>query len=251
MLSEAHAVLGSVALQTDFAWADSERELRSAIALNPNNSTAHLWLGYLLEALQRFEEAKDEFRTAMELDPYWDVPRNNLLNILAKTGDYEPAITLAREGIQREPEQRWRHVALANAYLFAGRSKDARRELDLASGPLGRGSPFPRAVHLARLGDLSEVRELLDRWRGNPQDPAAAPRRVAGLLAILGETEEALTLLERDMHEGGRTFWSLYQQPYYDPIRDEPRFKALLEAIHLPTTVSWHLGFPQGSRGTG
>ena len=55
---------------------------------------------------------------------------------------------------------------------------------------------------------------------------------------MLGSKERALALLERDEREGDRTLWNCYQDPFFDPIRGDPRFVALLRQEGLPTTLS-------------
>jgi len=53
-----------------------------------------------------------------------------------------------------------------------------------------------------------------------------------GVYAQLGETNKALDLLEKDFNEGGNNDWLKFE-PLYEPLRDEPRFKALLKRSGL------------------
>jgi hypothetical protein len=57
----------------------------------------------------------------------------------------------------------------------------------------------------------------------------------AFLYAIWGEKEKALVLLEKDFREGDKLLWNAYQVELLDPIRDDPRFIAMLRAMKLPT----------------
>jgi len=58
---------------------------------------------------------------------------------------------------------------------------------------------------------------------------------LAMLHAALGEKERALELLERDTREGDGTLWLYYRGIFFDAIRDDPRFVALLRGLRLPT----------------
>ena len=56
------------------------------------------------------------------------------------------------------------------------------------------------------------------------------------LYSALGEKGKALDLLEKDWREGDRILWLFYQGVFYNPIREEPRFRALLQQYRLPVT---------------
>ena len=82
----------------------------------------------------------------------------------------------------------------------------------------------------ARTGRVSEARSymrLLEQER-----PLTGPSRVAlaRVQMALGERDAALTTLERAVRD--RVF-IIPHQPYWDPIRDEPRFQALMRAMGL------------------
>src|SRR5436190_1253517 len=68
-LVEAHTSLG-LALMKQWHWAESEREYRRAIELDPNYATAHHWYAEYLNAEGRFEEALQEIGRAGKLDPF-------------------------------------------------------------------------------------------------------------------------------------------------------------------------------------
>src|SRR5262249_48535176 len=68
-LVEAHVVLANVERDFDWDWAGAERSHRRALALDPNDSSAHLWFGVHLMLLGRADESIAEIRRARELDP--------------------------------------------------------------------------------------------------------------------------------------------------------------------------------------
>jgi tetratricopeptide (TPR) repeat protein len=55
-----------------FEWnfAESNKEFRRAIELNPNYATAHHWYGETLASSGRFDEAIAESKRAQELEPH-------------------------------------------------------------------------------------------------------------------------------------------------------------------------------------
>ena len=68
-LSEAHSALGNIALQFDHDWELAETEFTTAIALNSSNVGAYRFYGMLLRTLDRYDEARQVVRRAIQLDP--------------------------------------------------------------------------------------------------------------------------------------------------------------------------------------
>jgi tetratricopeptide (TPR) repeat protein len=67
-LPEAHIAMGAASFN-DWNFPGAESESKRAIALDPNDQTAHGWYGYYLSAIARYQEYETETRRAYELDP--------------------------------------------------------------------------------------------------------------------------------------------------------------------------------------
>ena len=232
--SDAHLARGNLALQSDLDWGLAEQELSEAITLNPSNATAHAWYGILLVALQRFDEAKGEIRRALVLDPLWQFAWGWLVNAHAFSDDLGSATALAEQQRDRDPNSPFSHVHLGFLYARAGRMDDAGIELERISGTLDDEGRMGRATLRARLGDLNEARQLLAEWERRRPSDYVLPDLLAALYAAVGERAKALDLLEQDFREGSRFLWMFYLFPYFDGIRDDPRFTSLLRSYHLP-----------------
>lgn len=103
-LAEAHTSLGAVREVFDRDAAEAEREYRLAIAMNPSYATAHQWLGELLEAQGRFDEAALALGAARTLDPL-SLPVNAALGeCLAHLGRYDDAIAVFEKTLELEPD---------------------------------------------------------------------------------------------------------------------------------------------------
>jgi adenylate cyclase len=231
--AEAHTARGNLALQIDQNWPVAEAEFQTALSLNPSDATAHYWYAVLLKSLQRFDEAIRELETVLELDPLWELPRNVLIGTYHNSGDLGSAVALAAEERSRKPGNSVPHVWLGLTYSRAGKIEMARREAALASGPIPENYRVRRAVLWALLGEPHEARLLLRDFEAAARTRYVRPTVFAALLCVLGEGEQALGWLERDLGES-RTLWLDYQGRAFDPIRGSPRFKALLKAMNLP-----------------
>jgi hypothetical protein len=97
---------------------------------------------------------------------------------------------------------------------------------------------------MALLGRPGEARALLTEWEAGRLSGLFHARYAAVLYAALGDDERALALLEDDDRHGEKTLWNVYQIYVLDPIRDDPRFLAMLRGLNLPTTLSRPRWFP-------
>ena len=225
---------GNYALQIEWDWGRAEREFRAALRVNPSAMTAHAWLGILLVTLGRYAEAAAEFEVAIALDPLFAQLTFWRARALEMLGDRVGAISLIEGMLTLVPGNRNLHTQLGHLYLSEGRRADAEREARLASGPMpGAGIAASRAELWVRLGDRSEA-EALVRAGEQPASPLfLRPTYRAGLYAVLGEREKALGELERDWREGEQSLWIDFRRRWFDSVRDDPRFTALLRAMNL------------------
>ena len=236
--SDAHTAAGNLAFQADRDWTRAEAEFQQAIALNPSSSTAHLWYGYLLWVLQRFDEAKKQDLAAIELDPLWLLPRIQLVMAHAFSGDLGGAITLL-EKLDGSTATLPPSVTRSRTTMRStGRADDALKLVEAWAGASDLETRANRATVLALLGRPEEGRALLAEWEAGRWPRYLALADVAGAYAFLGYTEKALALLERDCRDGDKVLWNAYQDPHFDPIRDDPRFVAMLRTMKLPTTLA-------------
>ena len=240
---DAHVARGNLAMQADFDWSRAESEFRQALDVSPSNSTAHFWYASLLAVLQRYSEAKEQLYALLELDPLWFLAREAAVSILALGGDWDEAVRQAEGLVENSrgnvQEARESRNILAWIYAYVGRPIDAERVDRQIHHPSDPGSRLAHAVFLAWLGKRRGLETCLTDWKQDAEPKYRAPVHVVQAYALLGRTEEALTHLEQDLGKGATYLWAHYQVPYFDSIRDEPRFIASLERLHLPTTQEW------------
>jgi Flp pilus assembly protein TadD len=135
------------------------------------------------------------------------------------------------------------HNQLAQAYLQKHMYDDAVAELRKAV-QLSGDSPTCLA-NLARAYALSgkrrEAESLLSdlKKRSDPGDSHAA--EIATIYASLGDTDDAMTWLEKGYEE--RFNPGVLLRPGFDPLRSDPRFQNLVRRIGLHHPVQSELGY--------
>jgi adenylate cyclase len=231
--SDAYATLANIHFQFDHNWQLAEAEFGKAIALNPSNVTAHSFLGLMLLSLDRFDEARDSLRAAVRLDPAGS-HRATLALIDVFSGNYEAAIEYLEKVRDLEPSSVDPHIRLGLTYLTAGRRSDAIREADAPM--IGTDDTDRQGLALlnALVGRPEAARSIVAEVERGEARSYTSATHLAILYAGLGEKGKALDLLEKDAREGDQVFWLYYGAVYFDSIRDDPRFVALLRHYGLP-----------------
>jgi tetratricopeptide (TPR) repeat protein len=126
--SYAHLVLSHLYLITkehDKAFAAAER----AITFNPNGADAYRQLGLVLIMSGRAEEGIKHIEKAIRLNP---LPPSIYLNDLACAfrflGRYEDAIEVYKEALRLSPTSLISNILLTEAYVASGREVEARQQ---------------------------------------------------------------------------------------------------------------------------
>ena len=235
-LAEAHASLAHVKTNYEWDWAGAERLSRKAIALDPGYATAHQWFGiHYLTPLGRLDEALAETRLARQLDPLSPVFNAFVGATLFYARRFDEAIEECRKTIELHPDFGVAHWYLGRVYLQKGRFPEGLAELQKAV-TLSGGSPLMKGtlgVGHALAGDraaaertLRELEELRGRSYASALD-------IADIHAALGDRERAFRWLDEAAAE--RSFHLVYLKvwPELDPLRQDPRFPALVRRLGL------------------
>ncbi len=234
-LAEAHTALGYALLTYDRNYAESNREFNRAIELNPNYATAYQWYadGYLLST-QRFDEALTSLRKAQELDPLSLVINAQIGLCYIYMRDYDKAIEHYRRTIELDPKWYLAHWFLGLAYELKGRFNDAVVEYQRAREL--NDDPYVLA-YLAHVYAAMGKRDEAVRQIAEMKEMAKYRYVPAYAFAIayegLGDKQEALNWLERSDEDRAWDIIHIKVEPFFDSLRNEPRFIKLVERVGL------------------
>ena len=118
--AEAHRGLGEAFL--DRGQIDQAIEqCRAAIAIDPANATAHFNLGVALAAAGRLDEAIGQYRQALECLPNYAAAHNNLGQALLLRGWIEEGMAHCQEALRIDPELAEAHYNVGNVFYSRGR----------------------------------------------------------------------------------------------------------------------------------
>src|SRR5262249_13565706 len=129
-LADAHAILGYLN-KNDWDWAGAEKELKRALQLDPNSYFANSnYCSYLVN-VGRADEALLHAKRADELDPTNPNPIDPAW-VYFHLRQYDTAIELYLEAIERTPNSFSRHRFLGEVYVANGMYREGIAELQKA-----------------------------------------------------------------------------------------------------------------------
>ena len=234
-LAEPHASLGLILAGIDFAWEESFREVERSIELNPNYATAHHWYGLGLAVVGRYEEAFREIEVAKQLDPLSPIIKVGAAWISYSARQYDRAMAEARGALELDPDFIPAHAMIAYGSLIEGRDEEAVAELVqiyTAFGGKEVGERIQRAYQES--GVEGALREEVRFLKSEGLEPGVRDAQVAEALVKFGDHEEVLDLLEKAFENREQELAMFMTAPTFDPVRQHPRFKALLKKMNLP-----------------
>jgi serine/threonine-protein kinase len=231
----AHASLAWSLFIYDWNWAEAEREFRRAIELNPRYASAHQWFGFLLTAQGRHDAALVEGHMALELDPASVSGRRSIGWMYLYARRYDQALDHLARAIEMNPMAIETIRMIGTTLEILGKSSEAERVLRDALR-LPEADAYTRATLgwlLARGGKRPEAAAILEELEAVGREGYVSPAALAILHIGLGNPERARDYAERAYDE--RRGWLVYFKvnPMLDPLRNEPRFKALVEKLRL------------------
>lgn len=232
-IAEAHAALGLYL--SNYGWNDvaAEKEIRRAIELKPNYATAYHWLGnVVLLNMARFDEALAAGQRAQELDPLSVIISADLGYNLLFARRYDAALEQGQKTLALDPNFYYTHYLLGWAYYGKGMYREAiseyRKSLELNPDPYAKGL---LAIALSKSGGRAEALKLRDELVAESSRRYLPGYHIAIANIALGEKDEAIKWLERDVNERGPQCTTFAIDPLLDDLRADPRFVELMNRI--------------------
>jgi tetratricopeptide (TPR) repeat protein len=236
--ANAHLVLGTVALFFDWDWQQSETHLRTAMRLAPNYAGCHWAFGYWFLAMERYQDAITAMKQAVQLDPLSAPMSLGLGHAYAFARQYDQALKVYLATTELDPSFMPAYHALPICYAQKGMYEEAFSTLEQSLGQNRLNDDrtlITRAFVSALAGRADETRNLislLNREQAH-RYPYGLTFVYAAVYALLGESEQALDLLEECYQERLSGLAFIAGQPEFENLSGHPRFTDLLHRIGL------------------
>jgi serine/threonine-protein kinase len=231
-LTDARVWLAWVQFSFHRNWEETERILREVLGQNRASVLAHYLLGYYLQAMGRYGEAVREGQFLTRLDPKSGGSHRAAARMLHMARRFSDAKEVMNWAMALTPSATGGFFYQALTLEQLDRPAEAVAELQRAA--LGSGRD---AGEVAALGDLFDREGMAGVWRQwldwHLADDPVRPGPLAIAHARMGEAEEAVRWLRQGMDVYESWLFQL-NDPLWDPIRDSPGFREILQELGLP-----------------
>lgn len=231
-LAEAHNSLALIKMYFDWDYSEAEAEFKRAVSLNPGSASVHMWYGWYLALMARFDESLTELRRARELDPLAP-PNINALGVVSHwSRQPETAIQQFQEVLELYPSYAITLSFLSEAYAEKGEMASAIATIE----QMQPDAMDPQALSVAgyvyaRSGDNEKALDILNKFRDLSSGEYLPYVNFAHIYAGFGDHEQAFEWLEKACDE--RSIWLPFIKvdTKFDTLRSDTRFNDLLRKV--------------------
>ena len=171
---------------------------RRAVALDPLNANSYGYLGETLRVARRYDEALVAYQDALSLEPQ-GLTLSGRAYVYYAAGNFEKMRSIC-EGLPAGVMETSKQSCLALAYHKLGRHADAEAALAREESLQGKAGALDYALIYAQWGNIPK----------------------------------ALSWLETALRFRNEDLAGLKTEPLLDPLRNEPRFQAVMRELKFP-----------------
>ncbi len=235
-IPEVHHSLGMILHWYEWDWEGAEREYKKAIRLRPDDASLRTMYTEFLGEMNRSVDAMSEAEKALALDPVLPEANRILALALLYRRQYDAAIEQCRKGIELDPGRIGFYWHLAPAHIAKGEYTSAL-EASKAGLNLDKNDPICQAFlasAYALMGNEANAVRILNECEGKRERDYFPSAMIAMITCSLGEKDQTFEWLEKAYDEKEGLLVLLNNYPFWDPIRNDPRFQDLLRRMSFP-----------------
>jgi TolB-like protein/class 3 adenylate cyclase len=231
-LAEAWTTVGFIQSHREYDWSGGKKILEKAIRLSPNYSTAHLYYGNVLLFTGDINDGLNELKKALELDPLSSSNNWVLGHRYYLARKYDLAISQLRKTLILFPDNNGAKEGIGLSYLHKKMYKQAIAAFISISDsyPAGQKSALFGYAYALSGEDAKAERELTRMMASHAN---LDPYWFALVYTGLNKYDQALTQWERAYDLKSIYLVGLKIREDCDPLRNQPRFKALLKKLNF------------------
>ena len=233
-LAEAYSTLGYVN-HYNWNWTTAEQHFKRALELNPNYANAHNVYASYLMTRGRVDESIAASNRARELDPFSLAISAQRGFLLENARRYDEAIEQLRAVIAMDPNHYQAYWILGHTYAanqqFDEAVAAAEKAVALSERTPGALGMLGLAYGLA--GRKGEATKILNELLALNKTRYVTPAALCNVYLGLGDKEQTFVWLEKAYEERSNYIAYLKVFPLLDPLRSDPRFAELVRRVGL------------------
>jgi TolB-like protein len=231
-LADAHVVLATRYLYTEWDFPKAEYHIKRAIDLNPSIASAHYTFSWYLTLFDRMDDAISEMKKSVEIAPTDVTCQGYLAWIHFYFGRFEEALQESRKLLQLDANNPLAYYLMGSAYAEMGMNFEAI-EMHKKGLSISPGYESGLAIAYLRAGQkenalkvISEMEKYKDQWW--------YAWGLAESYSVMGEKDKVLENLETVYRLRGDFFPWIQADIYFKPMLNVPRFREMAKRLNLP-----------------
>ena len=228
--AEAHCYLSEAKRVLHWDPNGAERELKRALEIDANSSSAHLFSANLHLCSGDLDEVPREMHEAERLDPLSAIVSDLQASVYVNLDRLEDALSAVRRTLTIDPNYIYVEPTLARVYREQGKLDDALA-IYLKAREMTHEPTAGLAITYARLGRVSEARRVLQQLIDKANRSYVAGEQIATVFVALDDHDEAFRWLNRAVDEHSANIISTRRE--LRPLHSDARFPELLRRMGI------------------
>lgn len=228
-LPEGYMALAEIQRAHDWDWEAAEISLNRALALRPGDTEIRRNLAHLMSSRGKADEAFAEYQRVAAQDPLDLQAQRSLANALASRGRYDEALNIYEHLKEIDPERPALHWGWGILWLRQGEYQQALNEFSQEPFKFFQLTGVAIAHHHLKQKEqaVATLQELISTMG------ESSSYQIAEVYTQWGDFDNAMSWLERGYNIRDPGLQYLGTDFLFDPIREDPRFKAFLHKMNL------------------
>jgi TolB-like protein/tetratricopeptide (TPR) repeat protein len=228
--AEAHCYLSEAKRVLHWDLNGAERELKRALEIDANSSSAHLFSANLHLCSGDLDEVPREMHEAERLDPLSAIVSDLQASLYVNLDRLEDALSAVRRTLSIDPNYIYVEPTVARVYREQGKLDDALA-IYLKAREMTHEPTAGLAITYARLGRESEARRVLQQLIDKANRSYVAGEQIATVFVALDDHDEAFRWLNRAVDEHSANIISTRRE--LRPLHSDARFPELLRRMGI------------------
>jgi TolB-like protein/Flp pilus assembly protein TadD len=225
-LAEAYSTLGYTLFQGRLDARAALEPFERSRELGAGEATVMARYAQYCARTGRKQQAAEAMQRALRLDKLNPLIHRAAGSIEFAARNYAASIPPARQALTMNPRMSRAHAALGDALQMLGRLDEARQEYEAEPAALFGNAGLAVVHH--KLGNAAAARDAFARLM---KEGDAVLYQQAQVLAQWGQLDSSIERLQRALSVGDSGLIYARNDPFLDPLRDDPRFAQLLRSV--------------------
>ncbi|MDX1285106.1 MAG: hypothetical protein R3182_08845, partial [Draconibacterium sp.] len=241
--AQVHYVKALNSVWTEWDWEQGEKDFLKTIQLNPNDALARLYYAHLLMILRRNTEAVEQANIGLELDPLKPLVISLYAVVMQNEGKYKTSLFYFNKALSIDPDYSFAKGNLLGSLYFEKEYEKWIKAWENKVRSNGRWNEeaitsvvntFYENDHIAAIEEMFKMNEKY----GNEGAFMSNGVKITRYLDIKNH-EKALDLMDKISETKGlEPAYYGTNTYYYNELKDNPRYIALLKKLNLPIQSS-------------